>query len=221
MTIPFDCLPPDDLRLAREPATTEEELAKAFSSNFPREYKSPFVYLHYWARKYGLSRAIPPGSEVDRFIRDVSKKTTRALVKCLEAAGVDYAVLGTAECCTGDTLRRGGAEDKFQALAQSNVELFSNHGVKKIIASCPHCFHTLANEYPQFGGHYEVIHHSKLIAHLLETGKLRVSDPLGKKVTYGWEPVAGWVIVYLAVYALIYTVLPFAVAVVRFRRMAL
>jgi Fe-S oxidoreductase len=115
---------------------------------------------------------------------DVSKKTTRALVRCLEAAGVDYAVLGTKENCTGDTLRRGGDENRFQALAQQNVELFEEHAVKKIIASCPHCFHTLAHEYPQFGGNYEVIHHSKLIAHLLETGKLRVTDPMQKKVTY-------------------------------------
>ena len=115
---------------------------------------------------------------------DVSKKATRALVRCLDAAGVDYAVLGTAECCTGDTLRRGGAEDKFQALAQSNVELFASHNVKKIIASCPHCFHTLSHEYPQFGGNYEVIHHSKLIAHLLESGRLEVTDPMQKKVTY-------------------------------------
>jgi Fe-S oxidoreductase len=115
---------------------------------------------------------------------DVSKKTTRALVRCLEAAGVEYAVLGTKENCNGDTLRRGGDENRFQALAQHNVELFEEHRVKKIIASCPHCFHTLAHEYPQFGGNYEVIHHSKLIAHLLETGKLRVTDPMQKKVTY-------------------------------------
>jgi Fe-S oxidoreductase len=115
---------------------------------------------------------------------DVSKKTTRALVRCLEAAGVSYAVLGTQEKCTGDTLRRGGSEDKFQPLAQANVELMNELGVKKIIASCPHCFHTLAHEYPQFGGNYEVIHHSRLIAHLLESGKLKVTDPLGKRFTY-------------------------------------
>ena len=115
---------------------------------------------------------------------DVSKKATRALIKCLDAAGVDYAVLGTQENCTGDTLRRGGNEASFQALAEQNVELFKEHKVKKIIASCPHCFHTLNNEYPQFGGNYEVIHHAKLIAHLLESGKLKVDSPLGKKATY-------------------------------------
>lgn len=115
---------------------------------------------------------------------DISKKATRALVRCLDAAGVSYAVLGESEPCTGDTLRRGGDELSYQTLAAANVELLNGAGVKKIIASCPHCFHTLANEYPQFGGSYEVIHHSKLIAHLLDSGRLKVSKPLEKKLTY-------------------------------------
>ena len=93
-------------------------------------------------------------------------------------------MLVESEPCTGDTLRRGGAEDKYQPLAKANVELLNEKGVKKIIASCPHCFHTLANEYPQFGGSYEVIHHSRLIAHLLDSGRLKVSQPLEKKLTY-------------------------------------
>lgn len=115
---------------------------------------------------------------------DISKKATRALVRCLDAAGVSYAVLGESEPCTGDTLRRGGAEDKYQLLAKANVAMLNEAGVKKIIASCPHCFHTFANEYPQLGGSYEVIHHSKLIAHLLDSGRLKVSRPLDKKLTY-------------------------------------
>lgn len=115
---------------------------------------------------------------------DVSKKPTQALVRILHAAGVNFAVLGTEENCTGDTLRRGGNEMAFQMLAQMNVDMMNEAGVKKIIASCPHCFHTLANEYPQFGGNYEVIHHSRLIAHLIETGRLKVSDPLEKRFTY-------------------------------------
>ncbi len=116
---------------------------------------------------------------------DVSKKPTRALVRCLQAAGVNYAVLGTQENCTGDTLRRGGNEMSFQTIAQMNVDLMNELKVKKVIASCPHCFHTIAHEYPQFGGNYEVIHHSKLLAHLMETGKLKVENPLEvRKVTY-------------------------------------
>ncbi len=116
---------------------------------------------------------------------DVSKKPTRALVRCLQAAGVNFAVLGTQENCTGDTLRRGGNEMSFQTIAQMNVDLMNELKVRKIIASCPHCFHTIANEYPQFGGNYEVIHHSKLLPHLMETGKLKVENPLAlRKVAY-------------------------------------
>lgn len=115
---------------------------------------------------------------------DGAKKTTRALVRILHAASVDFAVLGKQEKCTGDTLRRLGAEDKFQALAQEQVELMNEHKVTKVIATCPHCFHVIKNEYPQFGGEYEVIHHSELIAKLLAEGKLKVETPLAKKLTY-------------------------------------
>lgn len=115
---------------------------------------------------------------------DISKKATRALVRCLEAAGVSYAVLGEKEKCTGDTLRRGGSEMQFQTLAKENVDLWNSLKVRKVIASCPHCFHTISHEYPQFGGNYEVIHHSKLIAHLLDSGKLKVEKPLAKRFTY-------------------------------------
>lgn len=115
---------------------------------------------------------------------DASKKTTRALVRVLQAANVSFAVLGVEENCTGDTLRRGGNEMSFQMLAQMNVDMWNELEVKKVIASCPHCFHTIAHEYPQFGGKYEVVHHSKLIAHLIERGQLKVSHPLEKKITY-------------------------------------
>jgi len=115
---------------------------------------------------------------------DISKRTTRSLVAVLKAANVDFAVLGTQENCTGDTLRRGGNEMAFQTLAQTNVDQWNELGIKKIIASCPHCFHTISHEYPQFGGRYEVIHHSKLISHLLDSGKLKVAHPLQRKVAY-------------------------------------
>ncbi|MFO7561068.1 MAG: (Fe-S)-binding protein [Enhygromyxa sp.] len=115
---------------------------------------------------------------------DGAKKTTRALVSILHAAKVDFAVLGKQEKCTGDTLRRLGAEDKFQELAAEQVELMNEHKVTKVIATCPHCFHVIKNEYPQFGGDYEVVHHSDLIARLLAEGKLKVEQPLDKKLTY-------------------------------------
>ncbi|PRP91997.1 Anaerobic glycerol-3-phosphate dehydrogenase subunit C [Enhygromyxa salina] len=115
---------------------------------------------------------------------DGAKKTTRALVSVLHAAGVDFAVLGKQEKCTGDTLRRLGAEDKFQELAAEQVETMNELSITKVIATCPHCFHVIKNEYPQFGGDYEVVHHSELIARLLDEGKLKVDKPLAKKLTY-------------------------------------
>ena len=84
-----------------------------------------------------------------------ARKTQQALVKILKAAGVDFAVLGPEETCTGDVARRAGNEFLFQMMAEQNIETFNNYGVKKIVTFCPHCYHTLKNEYPQFGGEYE------------------------------------------------------------------
>ncbi|MBK9755176.1 MAG: (Fe-S)-binding protein [Nannocystis sp.] len=115
---------------------------------------------------------------------DNAKKTARALVKVLNAANVKFAVLGKREKCSGDPVRRLGAEMDFQTMARENVETFNEAKVTKVIASCPHCFHTIKNEYPQFGGNYEVIHHSQLISHLLSTGKLKIDAPSDKQFTY-------------------------------------
>jgi len=93
-------------------------------------------------------------------------------------------VLGKREKCSGDTLRRLGAEMAFQTLAQENVDTFNEAKVTKVIASCPHCFHTIKNEYPQFGGTYEVIHHSQLITHLLQAGKLKLDHTSERTFTY-------------------------------------
>ena len=99
-------------------------------------------------------------------------KHTRAMVKLLKAAGVDYAVLGHSETCTGDPARRAGNELLYQMQAEANVEALNEVGARKVITSCPHCLHTLRHDYPQLGGNYEVIHHTQLLAHLLETGAL-------------------------------------------------
>lgn len=115
---------------------------------------------------------------------DNAKKTTRALVRIMEAAKLSYAVLGNDEACTGDTVRRLGDEMNFQLMAQEQVDRMNEHGVKKVVTSCPHCFHVIKNEYPQFGGEFEVVHHSALISHLLQEGRLEVKDPLEKRVTY-------------------------------------
>ncbi|MEO6773627.1 MAG: (Fe-S)-binding protein [Kofleriaceae bacterium] len=103
-------------------------------------------------------------------------KQTRAMVKILNTAGVDYAVLGHSEACTGDPARRSGNEMLFQALAEQNIETLKAVHAKKVVTSCPHCLHTLRHDYPQFGGNFEIVHHTQLIDQLYRTNKLR-SDP--------------------------------------------
>ncbi|MSP60130.1 MAG: (Fe-S)-binding protein [Myxococcales bacterium] len=115
---------------------------------------------------------------------DRIKKSMRALVQLLQAAKVSYAVLGAEEQCTGDPARRSGNEYLFQTQAQANVDLMNRYKVTKVISSCPHCFHTIRNEYPQFGGKYEVIHHSQLLAHLIESKRLLPMNPVTKNFTY-------------------------------------
>src|SRR6266542_3453179 len=117
-------------------------------------------------------------------LEDQAKKTTRAFAELLHTAGVTFAVLGPAESCSGDPARRMGNEFLFQMLAQQNVEVLNEAKATKIVATCPHCFNTLANEYPQVGGQYEVIHHTQLLSHLVETGKLTPVTPVDGLVTY-------------------------------------
>ncbi|MCS6906994.1 MAG: (Fe-S)-binding protein [Anaerolineales bacterium] len=102
-----------------------------------------------------------------------AQKTARAFAQILEYAGVNFAVLGQAEQCTGDAARRAGNEYLFNELATANVELLNTLAPKRIVTTCPHCLHTLKNEYPAFGGHYQVVHHSQLIWELIQQGKLR------------------------------------------------
>ena len=104
---------------------------------------------------------------------DRQKKVSRAIVKLLRAADVKFAILGEEETCTGDSARRLGNEYLFQTQAAANVERLNAYGVKKVLVQCPHCLNTLKNELPQFGGRYEVVHHSELIARLLSEGRLR------------------------------------------------
>ncbi|MEZ4401957.1 MAG: (Fe-S)-binding protein [Kofleriaceae bacterium] len=111
-------------------------------------------------------------------------KQTRAMVTVLRAAKVDFAVLGHSEGCTGDPARRAGNEMLFQMLAEQNVETINATGVKKVVTSCPHCLHTLKQDYPQFGGDWEVVHHTQLIDHLIKAGKLEVGGSPAERVTY-------------------------------------
>lgn len=115
---------------------------------------------------------------------DNAKKTTRALAELLDEAGVSFMVLGGEERCTGDAARRLGQELLFQELAARNVEVLNTAGVKKIIVTCAHCFNALANEYPQVGGVYEVVHHTQLLSKLVTEGRLVPAKPVDATVTY-------------------------------------
>ena len=115
---------------------------------------------------------------------DNAQRTTRAVAQLLHDAGVSFMVLGEAETCTGDPARRLGHEFLFQMLAKQNVETLNTAGARKIVATCAHCFNTLANEYPQLGGHYEVVHHTQLLARLVADGEIRPVLPVDATITY-------------------------------------
>jgi len=116
---------------------------------------------------------------------DRQKRVSRALVKILKSANVKFCILGEEETCSGDSARRLGNEYLFQALAQQNVETLNRYGIQKIITQCPHCFNTLGVEYPQFDGHFKVLHHSEVIAQLVADGRLRPGEAqLDGPVTY-------------------------------------
>jgi Fe-S oxidoreductase len=102
-------------------------------------------------------------------------KATLSMTRVLKAAGIDYGVLGDAETCCGDPARRAGYEFQFQIMAEQNIEMFKSHDIKEIITFCPHCYNTLKNEYPKYGGNFKVIHYSQLIAELIRQGKLKLT----------------------------------------------
>ncbi len=117
-------------------------------------------------------------------LEDRARKTTRAIATLLHTAGVNFAVLGPAETCTGDPARRIGNEFVYQMLAQQNIETLNEAKPRTIVASCPHCFNTIANEYPQLGGNYQVIHHTQLLSRLVAEGKLTPVSTVEEKITY-------------------------------------
>ncbi len=117
-------------------------------------------------------------------LEDRAKRTTKAIAELLHTAGVKFAVLGPAETCTGDPARRIGNEFVYSMLAQQNIETLNSAGVRTIVASCPHCFNTIANEYPQLGGSYEVIHHTQLLSRLVAEGRLTPVTAVDEKITY-------------------------------------
>jgi Fe-S oxidoreductase len=115
---------------------------------------------------------------------DRAKRISQAVARVLQKAGVPFAILGSRELCNGDPARRMGHEYLFQELARQNVQTLSGIGVRKIVVNCPHCFNTLKNEYPDFGGAYEVVHHTELFARLVREGRLNPTEPVEEVLTY-------------------------------------
>lgn len=115
---------------------------------------------------------------------DKQKKVSRALVKILREAGISFATLSKQEACNGETARRMGNEYLFQTMAKTNVELWNSMDVKAVITQCPHCFNTIQNEYPEFGGDYRVINHTQLINELLQSKRIKLSQVMSQKLTY-------------------------------------
>jgi Fe-S oxidoreductase len=144
-----------------------------------------------WAEGLGV-RVLEPGDSPPDVLYWVgcaasfderARVSAESTAKLLLAAGLDVAILGPRESCTGDPARRAGNEYVFQAFAEQNVSTLNEAGVTKIVASCPHCFNTLGNEYPDFGGDYEVVHHSELLADLVREGRLEPGNGAGT-ITY-------------------------------------
>ena len=117
---------------------------------------------------------------------DRAKKITKAFVKILNNCDIDFAVLGTEESCSGDPAKRAGNEFLFQMQAMTNIQVLDEYKIKKIVTTCPHCFNTLKNEYPNLGGNYHVIHHTQFLKDLLNEGRLKVEGGKfkGKRITF-------------------------------------
>ncbi|HEX74414.1 MAG TPA: (Fe-S)-binding protein [Dehalococcoidia bacterium] len=144
-----------------------------------------------WAQGLAI-KTLAEDSEIDILywvgctdaLEERSMMIAQAMAKLLKSAGVKFGILGSAESCCGEPARRLGNEYIFQMQAEKNIELLKGYNVKKIVTACPHCFNTLKNEYPQFGGNFEVIHHTEFIANLLKEGKLRIIKGGGGVVVY-------------------------------------
>ena len=118
---------------------------------------------------------------------DRAQKVTRAFAEILTRAGIEFAILGDEEACTGDPARRAGNEFLYQMVALQNIETLNMYGVKKMVTACPHCFNTIKNEYPALGGHYDIVHHTQLLQELIDAGRIKMTEGgefKGKRITY-------------------------------------
>jgi Fe-S oxidoreductase len=144
-----------------------------------------------WAGGLGI-RTLSEDSHIDILLwvgctgalEDRSVPIARSLAKILKLAGVNFGILGMEESCCGEPARRLGNEYLFQMQAEKNIKILNDYGVKKIVTACPHGYQTLKNEYPKFGGRYEVVHHTQLIAQLIGEGRLKTDKGAGRVVTY-------------------------------------
>ena len=170
-----------------------EESAAAFKGmeTHSNPWGLPFDQRAAWAADLGVPlRSEKPDAEYLYWVGCAgsfdqrNQKVSRAMVRILQAAGVDFAILGPEEGCTGDPARRLGNEYLYVTLAQQNVETLNRYGVKKIITQCPHCFHTIGNEYPDLGGRYEVIHSGELLEQLIREGRIRPEQANDSRVVY-------------------------------------
>jgi Fe-S oxidoreductase len=171
------------------PAEAEPMLRDIERSGNP--WGKPQTERAVWAESLGV-RVLEPGQRAPEYLYWVgcaasfderARASAESTAKLLQRAGVDFAILGPREACTGDPARRMGNEYVFQSYAEQNVATLNESGVTKIVASCPHCFNTLANEYGDFGGSYEVLHHSELLAELVRDGRLEPKAD-AKQITY-------------------------------------
>src|SRR5437762_307202 len=174
-------------------------------SKFPKEAQGALRSIETQGNPYGLPRAQridwaqglgvktieeKPDAEYLYFVGcaasydEANRTVARAFVGLLQKAGVDFAILGGSETCNGDPARRIGNEYLYQTQAQANIEAMNAAKVRKVVATCPHCFNTIKNEFPQFGGTYEVIHHTQLLASLIKEGRLKPSRAIDGKFTY-------------------------------------
>jgi Fe-S oxidoreductase len=174
--------------------------------NFPSEVKATFRGMERnnnpwgigsstrgdWAKDLDIRNLSEDGGEVDLLFflgcaasfDDRNQKIAGSIVKILQAAGINFGILGREEGCCGDSARRIGNEYLYQTMAEQNISTFYKHKIKKILVSCPHGYNTIKNEYPQFGGEFEVVHHTEFIWKLIQEGKLTLKGELAKTVTY-------------------------------------
>ena len=176
-------------------------------TEFPREMQTAFRGMETNGNPWGISAAtradwatdLPvvtmaeaEGREIEVLFwvgcagsyEDRAKRVSRALVEILAEAGISFAILGTEETCTGDSARRMGNEYLFQILAQQNVETLNGYGIRRIVTNCPHCFNVIKNEYPAFGGSYEVVHGSELVSALVAEGRIRLEKAIPQSITF-------------------------------------